>query len=111
VRIIRRARVAVEDRDVIAERASRARQSETRARTYERHAFAVLVFGALGRCARMSDLLSAATRFQRQIATGSGSRIVVFDPAARHAGSHGRSQVGENSREHVRLPVDEIGSL
>ena len=37
----------------------------------------------------MSSLLSAATRFSRQIATGS----LLSTRPRRHAGSHGRSQV------------------
>ena len=44
--------------------------------------------GALGSRAEMSPLLSAATRFSRQIATGLPSTRV-----RRQAGSHGRSQV------------------
>ena len=42
----------------------------------------------------MSSLLSAATRFSRQIATGSGfSACASSTRPRRQAGSHGRSQV------------------
>ena len=44
--------------------------------------------GRFGKRSRMSSLLSAATRFRRQIATGSFSTRT-----RRQAGSHGRSQV------------------
>ena len=53
----------------------------------------------------MSSLLSAATRFSRQIATGSSSTR-----PRRQAGSHGRSQVRPRiPGKHVRLPVDHVG--
>src|SRR5450759_1843559 len=48
--------------------------------------------GGLGRRERMSSLLSAATRFRRQIATGSFLLPSSTRPR-RHAGSQGRSQV------------------
>ena len=60
---------------------------------------------ACGRRSRMSSLLSAATRFRRQIATGSSSTR-----PRRQAGSHGRSQVRPRMPgKHVRLPVDHVG--
>ena len=52
-----------------------------------------------GMRARTSPLWSAATRFSRQIATGSGLSRIDSGPLfsstrpRRHAGSHGRSQV------------------
>jgi hypothetical protein len=50
--------------------------------------------GGLGMRAVTSSLKSAATRFRRQIATGSG-RCDCFSSTRprRQAGSHGRSQV------------------
>ena len=49
---------------------------------------------AFGRRAEMSSLWSAATRFKRQMATGSGfSAFASSTRPRRHAGSHGRSQV------------------
>ena len=59
----------------------------------------------LGRRARMSSLKSAATRFRRQIATGSFSTR-----PRRQAGSQGRSQVRPRiPGKHVGLPIDHVG--
>ena len=44
--------------------------------------------GIIGIKSVTSDLLSAATRFNLQMATGSSSTLPLL-----HAGSHGRSQV------------------
>ena len=54
---------------------------------------------------RMSSLKSAATRFRRQIATG------VFLDAAAPAGRLAGTVAGasENSRKHVRAPIDHVG--
>ena len=44
-----------------------------------------------------SSLLSAATRFRRQMATGSAFLVTSSTRPRRHAGSHGRSQVRPNT--------------
>jgi hypothetical protein len=52
-------------------------------------------FGTLGRRARMSSLLSAATRFNRHMATGSGF-------SALRSSTRPRLQAGSQGRSHVR---------
>ena len=54
----------------------------------------IVCVGTYGRRSRMSSLLSAATRFRRQIATGSGfSALRSSTRPRRQAGSQGRSHV------------------
>src|SRR5215831_5089903 len=57
-----------------------------------------------GSRARISSLKSAATRFSRQIATGSFSTR-----PRRHAGSQAVAGAPEDPREHVGFPIDHIG--
>ena len=98
--------VGIEHGAVIAERGEVARDGERGgAAADERDALAVLRRPGCGRRRVMSSLKSAATRFSRQIATG------VFLDAAAAAGRLARAVAGasENSRKHVRLPIDHVG--
>ena len=106
-------RVAVEDDDVVAERREVARDGERgRPGADAGDALAVLLrAAACGRRSRMSSLLSAATRFRRQIATGSGFSALRFLDAAAPARRLARTIAGapEDAGEDVRLPVDHVG--
>ncbi len=55
----------------------------------------------------MSSLLSAATRFNRQIATGRLRFFHAAAPAGRLAGAV--ASAAQHAREHIRFPVDHIG--
>ena len=110
--------IAVEHDAFVAQRRQIARHGQRRrAGADQRDALAVLRFGGDGSRSRMSSLKSAATRFKRQIATGSGLALafaISGEPSStrprRHAGSHGRSQVRpEDAGKNVGLPVDEVG--
>ena len=59
----------------------------------------------------MSSLLSAATRFNRQIATGSGfSALRSSTRPRRHAGlARAVARAAEDAGKDVRLPVDHVG--
>ena len=101
-------RVLVEHDALVAERREIARDGErgraARRRSAMRLPFfcvAALAAGARG----CRPCKSAATRFRRQIATGSFSTR-----PRRQAGSQGRSQVRPRMPgKHVRLPVDHVG--
>ena len=82
-------RILVEHDAFVAHRGQVPRHRERGwAAAHERDALAVLDLGRLRQAVLMSSLKSAATRFKRQIATGSFSTR-----PRRQAGSHGRSQV------------------
>ena len=105
-------RVAVEDDDFVAERRQVARDGQRRrAGADAGDALAVLAPRLRGRYSVMSSLKSAATRFSRQIATGSGLRRLRFlDPAAPAGGLAGPvAGAPEDAGEDIGFPVDEVG--
>ena len=107
------ARVLVEHRDLVAERREVARHGERGGPGADAgDALAVLLRRGLGHARlHVVALRSAATRFRRQIATGSGLALVLFLDAAAAARGLAGTVAGapEDAGEHVRLPVDHVG--
>jgi hypothetical protein len=104
--------VAVEHDELVAEGCQVSRNGERRRSCADEcDALAVLLRSRLGQELADVFLESAATRFRRQIATGSGFAFLSPPSSTRprrHAGSQGGRRCARESGEDVRLPVDEI---